>query len=893
MLNQGQQVLAAADLHKSDTGGWPVLMTTLTTKNYLRAIPEGSNGQAWTMPKNGIPVFILREVGKETCKTVNKLAFKVDGVFTKLSESYSAQCFSPQSETYIAVVSKEGHLLRDGECVNQVAPGIIPGTQTLCAPLPQECDDPGWSVKPSRCNSDGPSDGPSDPNPPINPDPEDPPTAGVFSLRNVPVVIAATQVGNTRKVSVPPELINGLDRNVTIESIWADHDQIYVEPGSCPQWDELEPNMRCSPSITYTPTTVGPTSVSVQIGTSEGVYTFEISAQGIPNTSHCSGSTSVGNLSINCSNVVFTDTLVGETSLAATAATITNNGDSWVALKGASTDRPEFAQSSNSSDCGSSTSLPPGATCNVQFQFTPVAQGLATDSWSLSTDEGTVSVSLTGRGIRGPVAVGDLTVEHEDVNYATLYRGTVKLNSAPPLEVNRTYDQYRNLTVVDTTPPVEFVVKNHSTVPLDLLSYHLPEWEGAVKVTYNVDSSDCPAQLQPSAQCRILVNARFMATDGGELPWLAESYTSELKLSAQYRKDGELHVARVTGKLNMGAEFGVEDNFGKLFDKYALVDGIIGLNVPPDVVGAEDDTTFHVVNFGKTPLPITIESQNSGMVATLGDNCSAGTIPAQAKCAIRVRYTRAPGDTVGRYLNSFVGNVGLRVSSTVFNVQLTGHTNAFYLMPSVVSFGQHALGSAMNGTTRLHNVSRIPISVYPVAGASNPEKFSFGASHTCSAVLEPGDSCEISFTAVRTYTPTKWYEYFDNAYVFINMDSSFLRNSGGHPYVDYFWTVWTTSETNRINYTGSPSSPGARLEKYGALNLLSAASPLPTPQKVSAPYYASSCATGLSVNGHNNCVKAKVEEAGLTCKVLPTEESWRTPGAYQTRLSCLSLNSSY
>ncbi|MCC5613078.1 hypothetical protein LC612_41995, partial [Nostoc sp. CHAB 5834] len=162
-LNQGQQLLGAADLFKSDKGEWPLSIEQLRTSNYLSSEVLGVNGTKWTMPIKGNPTFVLADVARDSCKQVNNLAFKVEGVFSKLSSSYSAQCFSPEPTSYSVVVTKgASQLTQTGECpAGTTVEGLTGLGQVICKPLPDEdCDSPDWRVKSKDCGG-----------PPVNPPP--------------------------------------------------------------------------------------------------------------------------------------------------------------------------------------------------------------------------------------------------------------------------------------------------------------------------------------------------------------------------------------------------------------------------------------------------------------------------------------------------------------------------------------------------------------------------------------------------------------------------------------------------------------------------------------------------------------------------------------------------
>src|SRR5690606_30601741 len=94
LINQGQQLMGAADLYKSDTGSWPADIPILLTSKHLKSEPVGTGDQKWVMPREGVPTFVLSGVSKESCQNVNLYSLKSDGVLARLTTSYATQCYS-------------------------------------------------------------------------------------------------------------------------------------------------------------------------------------------------------------------------------------------------------------------------------------------------------------------------------------------------------------------------------------------------------------------------------------------------------------------------------------------------------------------------------------------------------------------------------------------------------------------------------------------------------------------------------------------------------------------------------------------------------------------------------------------------------------------------------
>lgn len=167
LLNQGQQILGAAELYRADNGSWPQSMQALVDGNYLREIPTVSaqaapglmatvqaamapaTPDAWTMPEPGVPVFTLTTgVDVGSCRAVNKKTTGKDGILPKAHSVYLAQCYSPSDSVYKVVVTKDGE-----RAVTAL------GAEGTTEMPPQTDDDPKWVVKPNAASPAGQANG--------------------------------------------------------------------------------------------------------------------------------------------------------------------------------------------------------------------------------------------------------------------------------------------------------------------------------------------------------------------------------------------------------------------------------------------------------------------------------------------------------------------------------------------------------------------------------------------------------------------------------------------------------------------------------------------------------------------------------------------------------------
>ena len=148
ILNQGQQVLGAAELYYLKNSKWPERPEDLVEDGFLESVPVAQGpmseahaqaARAWVMPTAGVPVFTLPNVETDICKMVNKKTYGLDGVLKQAYTSLSAQCYGTTDNAYTVVVSKGGDKLPDGLPVPDVS--VTPA-------LPAPTDTAAWDQVP-------------------------------------------------------------------------------------------------------------------------------------------------------------------------------------------------------------------------------------------------------------------------------------------------------------------------------------------------------------------------------------------------------------------------------------------------------------------------------------------------------------------------------------------------------------------------------------------------------------------------------------------------------------------------------------------------------------------------------------------------------------------------
>lgn len=118
VLNQGQQLTAAATMYRVQYGAWPPTVESLVEKQLLKAIPIAnaalSNAlaaQPWRMPVGNAPAFFFSVPDVSTCQALNELTQRHSGVLKGVRAEVSAQCYGLSDSTLRLVVVASGDAL--------------------------------------------------------------------------------------------------------------------------------------------------------------------------------------------------------------------------------------------------------------------------------------------------------------------------------------------------------------------------------------------------------------------------------------------------------------------------------------------------------------------------------------------------------------------------------------------------------------------------------------------------------------------------------------------------------------------------------------------------------------------------------------------------------------
>lgn len=151
ILNQGQQLMGAADLFIAREGRVPTLQELLDG-GYLKSVPQAALAlqtanaadTPWTMPVPGQVVFIMPAVDQAVCQEVNADLLGFNGILEEARTQLVSQCYGPEN-SYKVVFAKSAPVLR--AAADQDLPAL-PQATVVDTAVPDASDTDAWVVEP-------------------------------------------------------------------------------------------------------------------------------------------------------------------------------------------------------------------------------------------------------------------------------------------------------------------------------------------------------------------------------------------------------------------------------------------------------------------------------------------------------------------------------------------------------------------------------------------------------------------------------------------------------------------------------------------------------------------------------------------------------------------------
>lgn len=150
LVQQGQQLLGAAELFQTEHRRWPVSLQELEQNGHLKrmshaaGLSESFAMYGWTMATPGIPVFVHGTVKVGTCQEVNRLSMSLDAIPTAARATVSTQCIGKSTDQLLVIASRSHADLR----VAADSGGSISPDDIWPAALPYPDQPQYWLVQP-------------------------------------------------------------------------------------------------------------------------------------------------------------------------------------------------------------------------------------------------------------------------------------------------------------------------------------------------------------------------------------------------------------------------------------------------------------------------------------------------------------------------------------------------------------------------------------------------------------------------------------------------------------------------------------------------------------------------------------------------------------------------
>ena len=153
ILNQGQQMLGAADLFHANRGRYPNNVAELVSADYLKSIPLAQAtaiqaalaAEPWEMPTANVPVFVLDGVGEDACVRVNARSYGIDGILELARTGLQTQCFGPNPGPQKVVISKGASHMTAAATVGNA---VLASTEVTGAAIPLASEATEWERAP-------------------------------------------------------------------------------------------------------------------------------------------------------------------------------------------------------------------------------------------------------------------------------------------------------------------------------------------------------------------------------------------------------------------------------------------------------------------------------------------------------------------------------------------------------------------------------------------------------------------------------------------------------------------------------------------------------------------------------------------------------------------------
>lgn len=395
-INQGNQVLAAMDLHKVDHGHYPDNIQQLVDRGYLKQIPSlilssheeflkqasaSSSNSQWEIPVARLPVAWTSAQGGsnfeiEVCKAVNFKARKYDGILKRMQSTPEPQCYGQNTTDLKIVVSRSSLALEQsvGGDGNKWNPTSV---------LPPKTDSE-WLITPKKGAPEGGGSGSGTNTPPAQ--------AGQLTVSLNTLDFPNTEVGSSSSLSFSVSNTGTASLALSPITYFANG---FSANSSCPT--ALPAGQSCSVDVSFSPAQRGLRAGEVSVSAGASTSLVSLNARGVQATSSLQALTSSNFGSVELGQHSDLSFIYSNTGDAPSRNTFVSNVSAPLSLL--------------SNECGTSASpvqLNPGQNCSITVRYSPVNSSNLSSSLTVnsSADNSPVSLNLSGTVVQ---ALGSLT----------------------------------------------------------------------------------------------------------------------------------------------------------------------------------------------------------------------------------------------------------------------------------------------------------------------------------------------------------------------------------------------------------------------------------------------------------------------------------------------------
>lgn len=279
-----------------------------------------------------------------------------------------------------------------------------------------------------------------------------------------PSVLAfGTQLVGTTSASRSVTLINTGTTALAITSVGVSGTNAadYTVSNNC--GPSVPAGRSCTLAVRFTPAAAGPSTATLSVATSDPAG---------PATVALSGTGGVPVAAVTPTSLAFSSAM--NVTSAAQTVTVTNTGNSPLAINGVALGGTDPSQFARTSGCG--TSLAAGASCTIDVTFTPTTYG------GLLTKTATLSVNVAAPATSQTVSL----------------TGTILV---PTYTLTPTALVFAKQTVRTTSPPQTVTLANTGTTPLGIRGITL----GGANPSSFAQTNDCGTSVAAGASCTISV----------------------------------------------------------------------------------------------------------------------------------------------------------------------------------------------------------------------------------------------------------------------------------------------------------------------------------------------------------------------------------------------------